>query len=116
MGAVRRTCRASVCAVDRYMAKGERGGQGSRTVPVTIEEPVLVPMSDAERAAAVSVLAETPDSLVDTVRHRREDRPWPDSGAGMIEHPQVSRSGRWVWVRWLRDRVRWLLVLHQRGG
>jgi hypothetical protein len=42
------------------MAKGERGGQGSRTVPVTIEEPVLVPMSDAERAAAVSVLAETP--------------------------------------------------------
>jgi hypothetical protein len=40
------------------MAKGERGGQGSRTVPVTIEEPVLVPMSDAERVAAVSALAE----------------------------------------------------------
>ena len=39
--------------------RGERGGQGSRTTPVTIEEPVLVPaMSDADRAAAVSVLAE----------------------------------------------------------
>ena len=43
----------------RYMAKGERGGQGSRTTPVTIEEPVLVAtLSDADRAAAVSVLAE----------------------------------------------------------
>ena len=40
------------------MAKGERGGQGSRTVPVTIGEPVLMPMSDAERAAAVSAVAE----------------------------------------------------------
>jgi hypothetical protein len=27
-------------------------------MPVTIEEPVLVPMSDAERVAAVSALAE----------------------------------------------------------
>jgi hypothetical protein len=41
------------------MAKGgERGGQGSRTVPVTIEQPVLVPMTDAERAAAVSAFTE----------------------------------------------------------
>jgi hypothetical protein len=37
------------------MAKGERGGQGSRTVPVAIEEPVLVPMSDAERASSEDV-------------------------------------------------------------
>jgi hypothetical protein len=40
------------------MVKGERGGRGSRTMPVTIEEPVAVPMSAAERAAAVSVLAD----------------------------------------------------------
>jgi len=39
-------------------SRGERGGRGSGTVPVTIEEPVLVPMSEAERAAAVSVLAD----------------------------------------------------------
>lgn len=46
-------------AVDPNMAKGsERGGQGSRTVPVTIEQPVLVPMTDAERAAAVSAFTE----------------------------------------------------------
>jgi hypothetical protein len=51
-------CRASPYAVDRNMAKDERGGQGPRTTPVTIEEPVMVPMSDADRAAAVSVLAE----------------------------------------------------------
>jgi hypothetical protein len=38
---------------------GERGsGRGSRTAPVRVEEPVLVPMSDAERAVAVSALAD----------------------------------------------------------
>ena len=42
------------------MVAGESGGQGSRTARVTIEEPVLVPMSGAERAAAVSVLAGIP--------------------------------------------------------
>jgi len=40
------------------MALGERGGRGSRTRPVSVEEPVLVPMSAAERSAAVSVLTE----------------------------------------------------------
>ena len=40
------------------MVTGARGGQGSRTARVVVEEPGLVPMSDAERAAAVSVLAE----------------------------------------------------------
>jgi hypothetical protein len=49
--------RASRDAVDHCMAGG-RGGQGSRTTPVTIEEPVLVPVLEANRAAAVSVLAE----------------------------------------------------------
>jgi hypothetical protein len=44
--------------VDRSMAMGERGERGSRTRPVTVEEPVLVPMSDADRAAAVSALTE----------------------------------------------------------
>jgi hypothetical protein len=42
--------------VEQFMVKGERGGSGSRTAAVTIEEPVLVPMSESERAAAVSVL------------------------------------------------------------
>jgi hypothetical protein len=41
-------------------AKGERGGRNARTLRVTIEEPGLVPMSDAERAAAVSVLTAIP--------------------------------------------------------
>jgi hypothetical protein len=36
------------------MVKGERGEQGSRTASITVVEPVLVPMSQAERAAAVS--------------------------------------------------------------
>lgn len=51
---------AGANVVDRHMTKGggRRGGQGSRTFPVTIEEPVLVPMSDAERVATVSILTE----------------------------------------------------------
>jgi hypothetical protein len=44
--------------VEQFMVKGERGGQGSRTVPVTIEESALVPVSEAERAAAVSVFVD----------------------------------------------------------
>jgi len=41
------------------MANVERSGQGSRTRPVVVEEPVLVPMlSEDDRAAAVSVLTE----------------------------------------------------------
>lgn len=40
------------------MVKGQRGGQGSRTVSITVLEPVLAPMSDAERVAAVSVFTE----------------------------------------------------------
>ena len=39
-------------------SKGERGGQGSRTASITVVEPVLVPMSQAERAAAVSAFTE----------------------------------------------------------
>jgi hypothetical protein len=58
--------------VEQFMVKGERGGQGSRTVPVTIEDPALVPMSKAERAAAVSVLV---GILTDWwARHGGEDR------------------------------------------
>jgi hypothetical protein len=58
--------------VEQFMVKGERGGRGSRTVPVMIEEPVLVPMSEAERAAAVLVLVEI---LTDWwARHGSEDR------------------------------------------
>jgi hypothetical protein len=45
-------------AVDRCVVTSEQGGRGSRTARVRIEEPGLVPMSDAERAAAVSVLAD----------------------------------------------------------
>ena len=41
-----------------WLVPGERRGRGSRTARVRIEEPGLVPMSDAERAAAVSVLAD----------------------------------------------------------
>ncbi|MEJ3745346.1 hypothetical protein WEI85_18890 [Actinomycetes bacterium KLBMP 9797] len=44
--------------VEQFMVKGERVGHGSRTAPVTIEAPVLVPISETERAAAVSVLAD----------------------------------------------------------
>ena len=50
--------RASVVAVDRRMVTGARGGRGSWTASVTIEEPGLVAMSDTDRAAAVSVLAD----------------------------------------------------------
>jgi hypothetical protein len=51
--------RGSGYAVGPGMAKGgNRGGQGSRTVPVTIQQPVLVPMTGAERAAAASVFTE----------------------------------------------------------
>ena len=50
--------RASVVAVDRCMVTGARGGRGSWTASVTIEEPGLVAMSDTDRAAAVSVLAD----------------------------------------------------------
>jgi hypothetical protein len=58
--------------VEQFMVKGKRGGQGSRTVPVAIEDPALVPMSEAERAAAVSVLVEI---LTDWwARHGGEDR------------------------------------------
>jgi len=34
------------------------GGHGSRTASITVVEPVQVPMSDAERAAAVSAFTE----------------------------------------------------------
>ena len=44
--------------VEQFMVKGERGGQGSRTASITVVEPVLVPMSQAERAAAVSAFTE----------------------------------------------------------
>lgn len=44
--------------VDRCMSAGERGGRGSRIMPVRLEEPVLVPMSGAERSAAVAALTE----------------------------------------------------------
>lgn len=44
--------------VEQFMVKGERGGQGSRTASITEVEPVLVPMSQAERAAAVSAFTE----------------------------------------------------------
>ncbi len=47
-----------IVVVDMATAGERGGGQGSRTVPVTIEEPVLVPMSDAERAAAAAAFAE----------------------------------------------------------
>ncbi len=48
--------------VDQSMAMAERGGRGSRTRPVTVEEPVLVPMSNADRAAAVSAIDRQPDA------------------------------------------------------
>lgn len=54
------------------MVKGERGGQGSRRVSMTIEEPVLVAMSEAERAAAVSILAEILTAW--WIKHGGEDR------------------------------------------
>ncbi len=44
--------------VEQFLVKGERGGQGSRTASITVVEPVLVPMSQAERAAAVSAFTE----------------------------------------------------------
>jgi hypothetical protein len=44
--------------VGRCMAIGEHGGRGSRTRPVRVEEPVLVPMSDAQRSSAVSAFTE----------------------------------------------------------
>jgi hypothetical protein len=41
------------------MANVERGGRGSRTRPVVVEASVLVPtLSEADQAAAVSVLTE----------------------------------------------------------
>jgi hypothetical protein len=40
------------------MVTGARGGRGSWTASVTIEETGLVAMSDTDRAAAVSVLAD----------------------------------------------------------
>lgn len=56
------------------MVNGAGGGDGpgSRTTAVTIEEPVLVPMSEAERAATVSVLM---GILADWwAKHDSEDR------------------------------------------
>jgi hypothetical protein len=44
--------------VEQFMVKGEHGGRGPQTTSVTTEEPVLVPMSEAERAATVSVLVD----------------------------------------------------------
>jgi hypothetical protein len=44
--------------VDRCMNAGERGRRGLRTRPVRFEEPVLVPMSEAEGSAAVAALPE----------------------------------------------------------
>src|SRR6266508_2213635 len=44
-------------------------GHGSRPVSVTTEEPALVPMSEAERAAAVSVRRD-PRGLVDRAGER----------------------------------------------
>jgi hypothetical protein len=44
--------------VEQFMVKGERGGQVSRTASITVVEPVLVPMSQAEWAAAVSAFTE----------------------------------------------------------
>jgi hypothetical protein len=41
------------------MANVERGGQGSRTRPVVLEAPVLLPtLPEADQAAAASVLTE----------------------------------------------------------
>ena len=43
--------------VGRGMANVEHAGQGSRTRPVVVEAPILVPtLSEADRATAVSVL------------------------------------------------------------
>jgi len=68
--------------VEQFMVKGERGGPGSRTVSVTIEEPVLVPMSEAERAAVVSVFV---DTLADW---------WTRHGSEESEQRAESRSAR----------------------
>jgi hypothetical protein len=54
---VRRVAAVST-VVDRCMGAGERGGRGSRTRLVRVEDPVLVPMSKAERSAAVAALTE----------------------------------------------------------
>jgi hypothetical protein len=64
--------------VEQFMVKGERGGPGSHTVSVTIEEPVLVPMSEAERAAVVSVFV---DILADwwTEHGNEESEQWAES-------------------------------------
>lgn len=55
---IRRVAAASM-VVDRCMSGREVGGRGSRTRPVQLEEPVLlVPMTPAERSAAVAALAD----------------------------------------------------------
>jgi hypothetical protein len=51
-------------------------------VPVTIEEPALVPMAEAEPAAAVSVLVD-----IFTVW-------WTKQGSGVEPTGRVSRSAR----------------------
>jgi hypothetical protein len=51
--------RVAAKCVGHDVSKVERGGHGSRTGPVVVEVPVLVPtLSEAERVVAVSVLRE----------------------------------------------------------
>jgi hypothetical protein len=59
--------------VEHFVVKGERGGQGSRTASVTVVEPVLVQMSDAERAAAVAAF--TAIFAGWWMRHADDERP-----------------------------------------
>lgn len=49
---------AAGMVVGRCMSAREVGGRGSRTRPVRLEEPVLVPMTPAQRSAAVAALAD----------------------------------------------------------
>jgi hypothetical protein len=54
--------------VEQFMVKGDSGGQDARTVPVTIEEPVLVVMSAAERSGGGVGTRRDPHGLVDQAR------------------------------------------------